>query len=191
LRELAVRRRRPSSIGIVFETHSTTTDNARWIASGWHDGRLSAAGRRQAKELGERRALDEIAAVFTSDLGRAVEPTNIAFGSRGIPVFHDWRLRECDYGELNGMPVAKVEAERALHVYEPFPGGESYSQVVVRVQSFLHDLAPRFENTRVVVIGHSATRFALDHLLEGVPLAELVDGPFRWQKGWLYSLVTS
>jgi len=186
-----VRRRRDPSIEIVFETHSTTTDNERWIASGWLDGRLSVAGRRQAKELGERRAQEPIAAVFTSDLGRAVETANLAFAGSGVPIFHDWRLRECDYGTLNGLPVAALEAERSQHVYEPFPGGESYSQVVVRVQSFLRDLAPRFENTRIVVIGHSATRFALDHLLEGVPLAELVEGSFRWQAGWLYTVLVS
>jgi alpha-ribazole phosphatase/probable phosphoglycerate mutase len=88
-----VRRRRDAVVTIVFETHSTSTDNERWIASGWLDGQLSALGRRQAKELGERRAADRLAAVFTSDLGRATETARIAFGGRRVPVFHDWRLR--------------------------------------------------------------------------------------------------
>jgi len=184
-----MRRRRQSSVAIVFETHSTTTDNEGWIASGWLDGRLSLAGKRQANELGERRAREGLAAVFTSDLGRAVETAQLAFGGLDIPIFHDWRLRECDYGELNGTPVARLEVERSRHVYEPYPGGESYSQVVFRVQSFLHDLSPRFENERIVVVGHSATQWALQHLLEGTPLAEIVEGSFRWQPGWIYTLV--
>jgi alpha-ribazole phosphatase/probable phosphoglycerate mutase len=184
-----MRRRRQSSIAIVFETHSTTTDNERWIASGWLDGQLSLAGKRQASELGERRGREGLAGVFTSDLGRAVETAQLAFGGLDIPIFHDWRLRECDYGELNGTPVARLEVERARHVYEPYPGGESYSQVVFRVQSFLRDLSPRFENERIVVVGHSATQWALQHLLEGTLLSELVDGSFRWQPGWLYTLV--
>lgn len=183
-----MRRRRESNIAIIFETHSTSTDNERWIASGWLDGELSPVGRRQAKELGERCSVDELAAVFTSDLGRAAETARIAFGVRGIPIFHDWRLRECNYGELNGAPVARLEAERTRHVYEPYPGGESYSQVVVRVQSFLQDLPLRFADTRIVVIGHSATQWAFEHLLEGTPLPELVEGSFRWQAGWLYRL---
>jgi alpha-ribazole phosphatase/probable phosphoglycerate mutase len=184
-----VRRRRDSSIAIVFETHSTTTDNERWIASGWLDGQLSLAGKRQANELRERRGGEGLSAVFTSDLGRAVETAQLAFGGLGMPIFHDWRLRECDYGELNGTPVARLEVERSRHVYEPYPAGESYSQVVFRVQSFLHDLSPRFENERVVVIGHSATQWALQHLLEGTPLPRLVESSFRWQPGWLYTLV--
>jgi broad specificity phosphatase PhoE len=183
-----VRRRRETKVEIVFETHATTTDNERWLASGWIDGRLSPAGKRQARELGDRRASDELAAVFTSDLGAAVETAQIAFGSRGIPIFHDWRLRECDYGVLSGEPVAKVEAVRAEHVYEPFPGGESYSEVVVRVRSFLHDLLPSFADTTIAVVGHSATQWALQHVLEGTPLQELVEGPFHWQAGWRYTL---
>jgi broad specificity phosphatase PhoE len=183
-----LRRGRQSAVAIVFETHSTSTDNERWIASGWRDSQLSRSGRRQAKELGERRLEDDLAAVLTSDLARAAETARIAFGARGLPVLHDWRLRECDFGELEGGPVARVEEARTLHVYDPFPGGESYADVVARVRSFLRDLAPRFADRRVVVVGHQGTKLALDHVLEGVPLGELVAVPFRWQPGWLYSL---
>jgi alpha-ribazole phosphatase/probable phosphoglycerate mutase len=183
-----LRRRREPTVAIVFETHATTTDNERWIASGWHEARLSAAGKRQAAELGARHAGLELAAVFTSDLGHAVETTRIAFGPRGLPTFVDWRLRECDYGQLNGAPVAQIEAERLQRVYDPYPGGESYSDVAVRVRSFLRDLSPRFTERRVAVIGHASTKWALDHVLEGVPLPELVEDSFRWQPGWTYVL---
>jgi 2,3-bisphosphoglycerate-dependent phosphoglycerate mutase len=84
------------SVEIVFETHSTSLDNERGNATGWLDGELSETGRRQARELGERRRSDGIAAVFTSDLGRAVETAELAFGGSGIPIHHDSRLRECD-----------------------------------------------------------------------------------------------
>ena len=182
------RRRRASKIEIVFETHSTTTDNERWVASGWLDGQLSPLGRRQAKELGERREDDELVAIFCSDLGRAVETAQIAFGARGLPIFKDWRLRECNYGMLNGTAVARLEIERTKHVLDPYSGGESYLDVVARARSFLHDLPPRYPEKRVVVIGHSATKWAFDHILEGTPLEEIVEDSFRWQPGWLYTL---
>ena len=182
------RRRRSSSIEIVFETHSTTTDNERWVASGWLDGQLSPLGRRQARELGERRAEEDVVAIFSSDLGRAAETARIAFAGRGLPILLDWRLRECNYGMLNGTAVARLEVERTRHVHDPYSGGESYDDVVARVRSFLHDLPARHANQRILVIGHSATKWALDHLLEGAPLDELVEGSFRWQPGWLYTL---
>ena len=67
------------SVEIVFETHSTTEDNEAGRATGWLGGRLSAAGRRQAAELGERRRDDGITAVFSSDLARARETVELAF----------------------------------------------------------------------------------------------------------------
>src|SRR4029078_5131647 len=120
------RRRRASHIEIVFETHSTTTDNERWVASGWLDGQLSPLGQRQAKDLGDRRAENKIVAVFCSALGRSVETGEIALGGRGLPIFHDWRLRECNYGMLNGTAVARLEVERTKHVLYPDYRSESY-----------------------------------------------------------------
>lgn len=125
--------------------------------------------------------------MFTSDLRRAVETAEIAFGGSGIPVFEDRRLRECDYGELNGMPTARLEAERSRRIDEPYPGGESYRDVVERVRELLDELPAEYDGKRVLLIGHSATRWALDHLVTGTPLEELV-GPFDWQDGWTYSL---
>jgi len=51
---------------LVYETHSTTLDNEAGIATGWLPGELSETGRRQARELGERRRDDGIAAVCGS-----------------------------------------------------------------------------------------------------------------------------
>jgi broad specificity phosphatase PhoE len=60
------------SVEIVFETHSVSVDNERGVATGWLPGALSETGKRLAKELGERRRGEALAAVFTSDLKRAV-----------------------------------------------------------------------------------------------------------------------
>jgi broad specificity phosphatase PhoE len=173
------------TIEIVYETHSISVDNERGVATGWLDGELSERGRAAARSLGERRRDDGIAAVFASDLGRAVETAEIAFRDSGIPIHYDSRLRECNYGELNGMPSAQLEAERSRRIDEPYPGGESYRQVVVRVRDFLDDLPAEYDGKRILLIGHSATRWALDHLLTGTPLEQVV-GPFEWQEGWTY-----
>ena len=173
-------------IEIVFETHSMSVDNERGVATGWLDGALSEYGREQARRLGERRRADGINAVFTSDLGRAVETAEIAFADSATPIYRDARLRECNYGVLNGMPADLVTVERAKHVRAPFEGGESYADAVERMRSFLYDLGRAWDGSRVLLIGHSATRWALDHLLLGVPLEELVDAPFEWREGWEY-----
>ena len=54
---------------------------------------------------------------------------------------------------------------------------------------FLTDVPTRWDGERILVIGHIATRFALDHHLGGVPLEDLVDTDFEWRTGWEYRLV--
>jgi broad specificity phosphatase PhoE len=177
------------AIELVYETHSTTVDNESGIATGWLEGRLSDTGRVQAAALGARRRDDGLAAVFTSDLGRAIETAEIAFDGSGLPVHQDWRLRECNYGELNGTPAADIDqAERLRRIDEPFPGGESYREVVARTRDFLNDLFPEHDGSRVLLIAHSANRWALQHLLLGAALEEVISAPFEWQEGWEYTL---
>ncbi|MDQ3484258.1 MAG: histidine phosphatase family protein [Actinomycetota bacterium] len=100
--------------------------------------------------------------MFCSDLRRSVETVEIAFAGSDIPVLLDWRLRECDYGAETQHPVDKHHVERCGHVDRPYPGGESWSQAVQRVERFLDDLPLRWNGGRVLLVGHVATRWALD-----------------------------
>ncbi|GHA33690.1 hypothetical protein GCM10010329_65910 [Streptomyces spiroverticillatus] len=175
-------------IRLVYETHATTTDNEAGIATGWLPGALSAAGRRQARELGERRRGDGIAAVFTSDLHRAVETARIAFAGAEVPIHQDRRLRECDYGRLNGHPQTELAPLRSRYVDEPFPGGQSYREVLTATEDFLGDLVARWDGSRILLIAHSANRWALDSLLTGADLEDLVRAPAHWQPGWEYTV---
>ena len=174
------------TVDVVYETHSTSEDNEAGIATGWLPGRLSAAGRERARELGERRRDDGIAVVFTSDLGRAVETAEIAFGGSALPLIEDARLRECDYGELNG--TAEPLHDRVAYLDRPYPGGESWRQAVERVAGFLDELRQERDGERVLVIGHSATRLALEVVASGRELDELIGAPFIWKPGWEYVL---
>lgn len=171
---------------IVFETHSWSEDNERGIATGWLPGRLSARGRAAAVELGRRRRNDGIVVVFTSDLRRAVQTAELAFSDTAIPILHDWRLRECDYGDHNGTPAEDLHRHRRRYLDQPYPGGESWRQAVRRVGGFLRDLPIRWQDQRVLVIGHTATRWALDHLLKDLTLEDLIDSDFIWREGWHY-----
>ena len=175
------------SVEVVFETHSLTEDNERGIATGWLDGRLSENGRRLAMELGERRRSERLAAVFTSDLGRAVETAEIAFGGGSIPILKDWRLRECNYGAMNGYPVGELTKERPLRIDTPFPDGESWRQAVERHGWFLRDLVRQHDGEHVLLIGHVSTWWALDHFVSGEALEDFARAPREW-RGWLYEV---
>ena len=172
---------------LIFETHSWSDDNERGVASGWNPSRLSERGRRLATELGHRRQANGIAVAFSSDLRRAVETAEIALGPSEVAVLLDWRLRECDYGTLNGQPAADLHRDRWRYLDTAYPGGESWRQAIHRVGRFLTDLPLRWA-ARVLVIGHVATRWAFDHLLEGMALEDLMTADFGWREGWEYRI---
>jgi broad specificity phosphatase PhoE len=176
------------SVEIVFETHSLSLDNERGVATGWLDGCLSEAGRRLAKELGERRRYDNIKVVFTSDLGRAIETAEIAFGGTDIPIYAEWRLRECNYGAMNGFPRVQFGDEGPRGVEDQYPNGESWRQAVERVTGFLAELTRTHDGQRVVLIGHMATWYALECAANGAVLEDVLCAPFEWKEGWLYVL---
>ncbi|WP_152360664.1 histidine phosphatase family protein [Microlunatus speluncae] len=174
---------------IVFETHATTVDNEQERATGWLPGELSAAGREQAAALGMRIREHAPDAVIASDLDRARQTVEIACAGLEVPIFYDWRLRECHYGLLNGAPKAQVHGaglDRFLR--NPYPAGESWLGALARVDRSLDDLRQLWPGGRIVVVGHIATRWALRRRTESITLDELAGQPFRWQPGWEFLL---
>ena len=172
---------------LFFETHATSLDNEAGIASGWFDVDLSPVGEAQAGELGRRYTDRALSVVLCSDLRRSYRTAEIAFAGV-VPTTRDARLRECDYGDLTRQPATEIEALRQTSVTRPFPNGESYEQVARRVGGVLAEIARNRSQEPVLIIGHRATFFALEHLLRGVPLADAVAAPWRWQPGWTYRI---
>jgi broad specificity phosphatase PhoE len=171
---------------IYFAAHATTKDNEAKVASGWSDTELSNLGHRQAKELGEIFRDIPLDLVCCSDLRRAVDTVQIAFENK-YPVITDKRLRELNYGDANGQPSATVEPMKMSHIKEPFPGGESYEQAVVRVQGFYNEIKEKYPNKTILVVGHRATQYGLD-VLAGKTLEELLSVPFKWRPYWEYQI---
>jgi broad specificity phosphatase PhoE len=176
-------------VTIIFEPHATTTDNEAHLASGWNDVHLSETGAKQAKELGERRRPSDFDAIITSDLDRAYQTAHLAFGGiEPTKLYVDWRIRECDYGELTQRPTEEVDALKPGQISIPFSGGESYEQAAQRMCSFLRDLLRFYDGKTVLIIGHRATQYGLEHWINGIPLKEAITTPWAWQPGWTYEL---
>jgi broad specificity phosphatase PhoE len=177
---------------IFYSPHCTSVDNEAKLASGHANVPLSAAGREQARELGRHYTDKTLDAVYCSDLQRASVTAEIAFSERGLPIIPDARLREYDYGIMTQYPVAQVEAEFARRITEPFPGGESLLVVVQRVGTFLREVLRGYDGKTIVVIGHRATRYALEYWCNNIPLDDIVSAPWPWLDVpiWRYELHT-
>jgi broad specificity phosphatase PhoE len=171
-----------------FETHATSLDNEAQLASGWFDVALSPLGELQARELGERRRGLGLTAVYCSDLRRSYETAEIAFAGTGVPIVRDARLRECDYGAMTRQPTAVVEARRLDAIEIPFRDGESYLAATARVAAWLRDAKDQHPTDTILLIGHRATFYALEHLCRGRQLEEVIAAPWKWQPGWRYDM---
>ncbi len=174
-------------ITIIFETHGTTFDNEAHLASGHNDIELSPLGIQQSKEMGERYKNDYFDVIFCSDLQRAYKSAEIAFGNK-YPIIKDVRLRECNYGDFTQHPSEEVDKQKPLRINEPFPNGESYIQTTTRMKDFLIDLSNNYDGQEVMIIGHRATQFGLENIINHVSLEQLTSTHFKWQPGWEYEL---
>ena len=93
---------------ITYFVHGTTTDNEENISSGWFDVELSELGIQQSKDLAGLTKDKQFDVVFCSDLKRAVDSANLAWGDK-YKIIQDERLRECNYGDYNAKSSDEVE----------------------------------------------------------------------------------
>ncbi len=178
-----------NSVEITYFVHGTTTDNETHRATGWLPGELSELGKQQAKELGNQAADKQFDVVFCSDLKRAVDSAELGFGGR-YEIVQDERLRECNYGDMNGKAHSFKDSMDDF-VDNPFPNGESYKDVEKRMASFIEFLKENWAGKHIAIVAHQAPQLALDVLLKDMTWSEAIDADWRktkaWKPGWEYT----
>ena len=178
------------SVKIIYFVHGTTSDNASKLCSGWKDVLLSDLGREQALNLGKvsKERGDMFDVMFTSDLQRAIDSSNLAFPD--IEKIRDNRLRECNYGDLDGKHKSLVIYEE--HISEKFPNGESLEDVYERVNDFVSYLKENYDGMCVGIVAHRAPQLVLESISKGISLEEAINSDWRktgdWQPGWIYEI---
>lgn len=178
------------SVQIKYFVHGTTTDNLKKLATGWLPGELSEKGIAQAKALAEVIKDEHFDVVICSDLNRAIQSAHIDFAERNIQIIQDARLRECNYGDLNGKDSKLVNYNE--HITKPFPNGESMLDVEKRIADFLKDLKKNYEGKKVAIVAHRAPQLAIEVLTMGKSWQRALEEDWRntknWQPGWIYEI---
>lgn len=148
---------------------------------------LSATGREQAQAVGvwvaglpgdERPTL-----AVVSPYLRARQTAELALAGIGLPLTVDERLRDRELGVLDLLTARGVEARfpgeatrrrRLGKLYYRPPGGESWSDVVLRLRTLVREIRGDHPDGRVVLFAHEATVLLLRYLTEGLSEAELM-----------------
>jgi probable phosphoglycerate mutase len=159
---------------LVLVRHAETIWHAENRYAGVSDVALTATGHEQAKLLSKWAATAGLAAIWTSPLSRCRLTTAPSAAATGLSPKVDDRLRELDFGSLDGK--TKSEAQAAFpeimdaYLRDPvanhFHDGEPPLDAAARAIACLSDIATAHPEARVMVVAHSTLiRLALCRLL--------------------------
>ena len=147
---------------LIVVRHGETQWNLEGRAQGHLDSPLTDLGRRQAEAVAGALAGEGIDAIYSSDLGRAVQTAGAIADRHGIGVVTDSRLRERHLGVWQGLTRAEFRGRHEA-AYSRFvsgdvdyviPGGESARGRHERAIGCLTELAGRHVGQCVVVVTH-------------------------------------
>ena len=182
-------KKKSKSVKIIYFVHGTTLDNEKHISTGQNPGELSELGIKQSKELRNKINLNEIDFVICSDLKRAVDSANLIF-ENDKKIIQDSRIRECDYGSLNGSSSDIVLDEE--HIDIPFPNGESMKDVEKRLRNFCKFLLDNYDGKTIALVAHKAPQLALEVITKNISWDEAIEQDWRktksWKPGWIYEI---
>ncbi|CAN5765151.1 histidine phosphatase family protein [soil metagenome] len=123
---------------------------------------LGDEGVAQAEAAAERiGALKKVAAVYASPLERTRETAKPIARARGLRVRPAKGLLECDFGGWTGAELKTLRKKRewkAVQRYPSgfrFPGGESFTEMQVRMVQAIEELRTRHPGETVVAVSHA------------------------------------
>ena len=144
---------------------------------------LSDLGRSQAEALGHHLAAlppdEQPTVLWVSPYARAQQTAEIALRTAGLdlPVVVDERLREREFGVLDGLTRRGItalwpeEAARRASLgkfYHRPPGGESWTDTLLRVRASLADLGRSGPDDRVLLVAHQVVVLLVRYVVEGL-----------------------
>lgn len=175
------------AVKVTYFVHGTTTDNIEHKSTGWLPGKLSEKGIEQSIVLKDQINIDEFDVVFCSDLQRAIDSAKYTFENIK-PIIEDNRLRECNYGDLNGKDSNLVQYEN--HITEKFPNGECMLDIEKRIKDFCNFLLENYDGKNVAIVAHKAPQLAFQVITENKSWEYVIENDWRktksWQPGWVY-----
>jgi broad specificity phosphatase PhoE len=122
-------------------------------------------------------------AIWVSPYLRARQTVEAALDGRDTPVCIDERLREREFGVLDGLTRKGIvalwpdEAERRKAVgkfYHRPPGGESWTDAALRVRSVVSDLRRDHAGEKVMVVAHQVIVLLFRYVIESLTEQEIL-----------------
>ncbi len=158
--------------------HGQTLWNKELRYQGQSDVKLSNEGIEQAKNVAKRLKQEKFAAIYASDLQRAVCTADEIASLHGLEVQQMAGLREINFGAWEGMTYTEINKGWPEDMNGIFtrpdtvqiPGGETFSVLKERAMNTVLNLIANHPEENIAVVSHGVTiRTVLCSVLE-IPL---------------------
>lgn len=163
---------------IVVVRHGQTESNRTGTLQGQLDTPLDELGILQAQAVANRLKKWQFDAVYSSDLGRAMNTARtIVQYHPGLEISPTCALREWNLGVLQGQKLEDLRREhpeimrafREEMADQAIPGGESLREFQKRVSELLDMLSQQYNGKRVLLVSHGgAMQRILRHCTGGI-----------------------
>lgn len=163
---------------ILLARHGETDWNREGRFQGHADPPLNRTGRAQAVDLSVALMAEQLAAVYSSPLRRALETAEVLAASHGLEPVPVDDLREVDVGSWSGLTRAEVEERfpaqfaRWLDYGQGWEDGETYEDMGRRAVDALLGLAAAHDGERVLAVTHGGPIRAAFAFADGTTHAE-------------------
>ncbi len=158
--------------------HGVTSTTGKVLpgrAPGLH---LAARGVEQAQRVAQRLAELDVAprGLYASPLERTRETAAPIARALGLRVRPQRGLLECDFGDWTGRSLASLRRKPEWRAVQNspstfrFPGGESFTEMQLRIWHTLEALAEAHRGESIVVVSHADPIKAAVTYAQGVPL---------------------
>lgn len=154
---------------IFLVRHGETEWNTKGLLIGHKDSSLTEKGIQQAKALQKSLSRISFDAIYSSDLGRAVQTAQILVGGQITAVKVTPHLRERNFGRFEGRAREELDAhtttfkdlyENDKFLYKAYPEIESDEELVKRFLVFIEELGES-PHSNVLAVCHGGVMKAI------------------------------
>ncbi|MBC2850663.1 histidine phosphatase family protein [Cetobacterium sp. 8H] len=172
---------------IYFVRHGETLWNTLKIFQGRSNSPLTDLGISQAKKLSEHLKDLNFTKIYSSPLDRAMSTTKLIIGNRDLEITPIEEFQEIAMGDVEGIPREEFEKNYPIEYhnfwnnaveYNPSAySGESYSEVLERVQKGLDKIVSENKDGNILVISHGVTLKAIFNIINNKGIDEFSKQP--------------
>jgi len=180
--------------------HGQTVFNRDSKFTGWSESKLTKTGLEDAKIVAIRLKDKKFQIAFHTSLSRSKDTLKevLKFHPECSNLIEDNRMRERDYGNLNGkthlQAVEKFGSEQYDKWHRGFsdrpPNGESFADVEIRVRDFIADLKKlmKKEKINVAISAHGNSIRLFRKIIEGSSIKETTEWFIPYDNVYTYSI---